>query len=108
MEQCPKRVTIASFYMDESEVSNLDYREYLFWLRRVYPENPEKYQTALPDTLVWREKLAYNEPYVSNYLRHPAYGKYPVVGVSWKQADAYSKWRTDRVNEGILVEKGME
>jgi len=103
----PKRVTIASFYMDESEVSNLDYREYLFWLRRVYPENPEKYQSALPDTLVWREKLAYNEPYVSNYLRHPAYGNYPVVGVSWKQADSFSKWRTDRVNEKILVDKGI-
>ncbi|HET6558570.1 MAG TPA: SUMF1/EgtB/PvdO family nonheme iron enzyme [Prolixibacteraceae bacterium] len=103
----PKRVTIASFYMDESEVSNIDYREYLYWLRRVYPQNPEKYREALPDTLVWREKLAYNEPYVSNYLRHPAYGHYPVVGVSWKQADAYSKWRTDRVNEGILIKKGI-
>jgi sulfatase modifying factor 1 len=103
----PKRVTVASFYMDETEVSNLDYREYLFWLRRVYPTNPEKYKTALPDTLVWREKLAFNEPYVSNYLRHPAYGNYPVVGVSWKQADAYSKWRTDRVNEKILIRKGI-
>lgn len=103
----PRRVTVASFYMDESEVSNLDYREYLFWLRRVYPENPEKYQTALPDTLVWREELAYNEPYVNNYLRHPAYGNYPVVGVSWKQADTYSKWRTDRVNEKVLIDKGV-
>lgn len=103
----PKRVTVASFYMDESEVSNLDYREYLFWLRRVYPENLEKYNSALPDTLVWRENLAYNEPYVSNYLRHPAYGNYPVVGVSWKQADAYSKWRSDRVNEKILMDKGI-
>ena len=44
----PKRVTVASFYMDETEVSNLDYREYLFWLKRVYPSNPEKYKTALP------------------------------------------------------------
>ena len=103
----PKRVTVASFYMDETEVSNLDYREYLYWLRRIYPANPEKYKAALPDTLVWREKLAYNEPYVSSYLRHPAYGNYPVVGVSWKQADAYSKWRTDRVNEKILISKGI-
>jgi len=103
----PRRVTVASFYMDETEVSNLDYREYLFWLRRVYPSNPEKYKGALPDTLVWREELAYNEPYVTNYLRHPAYGNYPVVGVSWKQADAYTKWRTDRVNEKILTDKGI-
>ena len=103
----PRRVTVASFYMDETEVSNMDYREYLFWLKRVYPSNPEKYKTALPDTLVWREELAYNEPYIMNYLRHPAYGNYPVVGVSWRQADAYAKWRTDRVNEKILIDKGI-
>jgi len=103
----PRRVTVASFYMDETEVSNLDYREYLFWLKRIYPSNPEKYKAALPDTLVWREELAYNEPYVTNYLRHPAYANYPVVGVSWKQADAYAKWRTDRVNEKILIDKGI-
>ncbi len=103
----PRRVTVASFYMDETEVSNLDYREYLFWLRRVYPANPEKYKLALPDTLVWREELAFNEPYITNYLRHPAFGNYPVVGVSWKQADAYSRWRTDRVNEKILIDKGI-
>jgi len=103
----PRRVTVASFYMDESEVSNLDYREYLYWINRVYPEFPDKYKLAMPDTLVWREELAYNEPYISNYLRHPAYGEYPVVGVSWKQADAYAKWRTDRVNEKILMDKGI-
>lgn len=103
----PRRVTVASFYLDETEVSNLDYREYLYWLRRVYPENPEKYRNALPDTLVWREKLAYNEPYIRNYLRHPAYANYPVVGVSWRQADAFTRWRTDRVNEKILIDKGI-
>ena len=103
----PRRVTVASFYMDETEVSNVDYREYLFWLQRVYPNNPEKYETALPDTLVWREELAYNEPYIMNYLRHPAYSNYPVVGVSWVQATQYCSWRTDRVNEQILIDKGV-
>lgn len=103
----PRRVTVASFYMDETEVSNLDYREYLFWLTRVYPNNPEKYNEALPDTLVWREELAYNEPYINNYLRHPAYSDYPVVGVSWEQSDVYCKWRTDRVNEQLLIDRGV-
>ncbi|MFV0376694.1 MAG: SUMF1/EgtB/PvdO family nonheme iron enzyme [Mangrovibacterium sp.] len=103
----PRRVTVASFYMDESEVSNIDYREYLYWIRRVYPGDQEKYLKALPDTLVWREELAYNEPYLMNYLRHPAYSKYPVVGVSWEQADAFCKWRTDRVNEQLLVNEGV-
>ncbi|MCW0481179.1 SUMF1/EgtB/PvdO family nonheme iron enzyme [Gaoshiqia sediminis] len=103
----PRRVTVASFYMDETEVSNLDYREYLYWIQRVYPENMQKYEAALPDTLVWREELGYNEPYLMNYFRHPAYSKYPVVGVSWEQAEAYCKWRTDRVNEQILIDRGI-
>ena len=103
----PRRVTVASFYMDETEVSNLDYREFIFWLNRVYPDNPEKVKLTLPDSLVWREELAYNEPYIRNYFRHPAYSNYPVVGVSWLQAEAYCKWRTDRVNEQILIDRGV-
>lgn len=103
----PRRVTVASFYMDETEVSNQDYREYLYWVSRVYPGNTEKIHSVLPDTTVWRSELAYNEPYVENYFRHPAYSDYPVVGVSWEQADNYCAWRTDRVNEQILVNRGI-
>lgn len=100
-----RRATIHSFYMDETEVTNYDWREYLAWLRHVYPDGV-KYKAALPDTLVWRRALAYNEPFVGNYLRHAAYSNYPVVGVSWLQASEYCKWRTDRVNEHILMENG--
>lgn len=104
----PRRVTVSSFYMDETEVRNLDYLEYLYWLSRVFGETyPEVYVNALPDTLVWRDPLAYNEPFVENYLRHPAYRDYPVVGVSWVQASQYAAWRTDRVNEMILIREGV-
>lgn len=103
----PRRVTVSSFYMDETEVTNIDYREYLNWLKRVYQSYPEVYQKALPDTLVWREELAYNEPLVETYLRYPSFDDYPVVGVSWVQANDFSKWRSDRVNEMLLVEKGV-
>lgn len=104
----PRRVTVSSFYMDETEVTNSNYREYLYWVRRVWGESyPEVYLNALPDTLVWREELAFNEPLVETYFRHPSYDDYPVVGVSWLQANEFSKWRTDRVNEAILVEKGV-
>jgi formylglycine-generating enzyme len=103
-----RRITVSSFYMDETEVSNVDYLEYLYWINRVYgADYPEVYKKALPDTLVWRNPLAYNEPYVDNYLRHPAYQNYPIVGVSWTQANEYAAWRTDRVNEQILIEKGV-
>jgi gliding motility-associated lipoprotein GldJ len=103
----PRRVTVPSFYIDETEVRNIDYLEYLHWIKRVYVDYPEVYQKALPDTLVWRSELAYNEPYVNNYLRHPAYAEYPVVGVNWEQAVDYCAWRTDRVNERILIEAGI-
>ncbi len=103
----PRTVTVTSFYMDETEVRNVDYREYLYWTSRVYVSFPEVYQNALPDTLCWRRRLAYNEPYVEYYFRHPAYHDYPVVGVSWVQADKYCAWRSDRVNEQILVDEGI-
>ncbi len=104
----PRRVTVSSFYMDETEVSNIDYVEYLYWVDRVFGETyPEVYRNALPDTLVWRDPLAYNEPYVNNYLRHPSYRDHPVVGVNWVQASEYADWRTDRVNEMILVREGI-
>jgi formylglycine-generating enzyme len=107
-DNIPRRVPVASFYMDESEISNLHYREYLYWLDRVFgTDYPEVYKKALPDTLVWRSKLGYNEPYVELYLRHPAYNDYPVVGVNWLQANDYAAWRTDRVNEQILIREGI-
>jgi gliding motility-associated lipoprotein GldJ len=103
-----KTVTVSSFYMDETEVKNIDYREYLYWVNRVFgADYPEVYKKALPDTLVWRSRLAFNEPYVEYYLRHPAYADYPVVGVSWLQATDYAAWRTDRVNEIILIREGL-
>ena len=104
----PRRVTVSSFYMDETEVANIDYKEYLYWIKRVFGESyPEVYANALPDTLVWREELAFNEPFVETYFRHPSYDDYPVVGVNWLQANEFCRWRTDRVNEMILIERGI-
>jgi sulfatase modifying factor 1 len=102
----PRTVTVSSFYMDETEVKNVDYREYLFWLRRVYKDYPEVYRRSLPDTLVWRSPMGFNDSYVEYYFRHPAYNDYPVVGVSWLQANDYCLWRSDRVNEQLLIDFG--
>ena len=102
----PTRMQVRSFYMDETEVTNLMYIEYLDWLKRVFIDQPEIYLSALPDTLVWRNQLGYYDDMVNNYLRHPAFRTHPVVGVSWQQANNFAKWRTNRVNELILEEKG--
>ena len=102
----PTRMQVRSFYMDETEVTNLMYIEYLEWLKRVFVDQPEIYLSALPDTLVWRNQLGYYDDMVNNYLRHPAFRTHPVVGVSWQQASNFAKWRTNRVNELILEEKG--
>ena len=103
----PRRVTVSSFYMDITEVRNVDYREYVHWLNRVFGmNNPQVVRAALPDTMVWRDPMAYNEPFVEYYFRHPSFNEYPVVGVNWLQAQDYCLWRTDRVNEMILVDMG--
>jgi len=102
------RVTIASFYMDRTEVTNLHWLEYMYWMKRVYNKTyPHVYKKCLPDTLSWRTAMGYREKYVNYYLRHPSYADYPVVGVSWLQANDFCKWRTDRVNEAILVREGI-
>jgi len=106
----PNQQHVMSFYMDETEVTNMMYLEYLDWTKRNFPpDNPlyEKvYNSILPDTLVWRNRLGNTEDLVENYLRNPAYAKYPVVGVSWIQANNFAAWRSDRYNEILLIEAG--
>lgn len=106
----PTQQHVQSFYMDEHEVTNLMYLEYLDWLKKTFPPSESNFRNiyygAVPDTLVWRNPLGFNENMTNNYLRHPAYRKYPVVGVNWVQAVEFSKWRTDRVNELRLEREG--
>lgn len=106
----PTQQHVQSFYMDETEVTNTMYLDYLDWLKSVYPPTEEIYKNiyegAAPDTLVWRNRLGYNETMTNNYLRHPSYGEYPVVGVNWIQAVEFSNWRTQRVNEALLEKSG--
>ncbi len=86
----PVKQQVRSFYMDIAEVTNIEYLLYLQYLEKVFPPSDDTYrkiyQAALPDTLVWRNTLGFNELLTENYLRHPSYAEYPVVGVSWRQA----------------------
>jgi len=56
-----------------------------------------------PDTLCWIRDFTYsfNDPQADLYFWHPSFDDYPVVGVSWPQANAFSRWRTDYMNTAL-------
>ncbi|MFH2095874.1 MAG: SUMF1/EgtB/PvdO family nonheme iron enzyme [Bacteroidota bacterium] len=96
-----------NLFMDCYEVSNAAYREYVEWEKSHKGKDSEDYRAALPDTLVWRVPLAYNEPYVDYYFRHPAYNHFPVIGITPGQAINYCEWRTHREKELMLTRIGL-
>ena len=94
----PRTEEVEAFYLDQTEVTNQAYIIYLNWLLQ-FSDDRLDYQFALPDTQCWRSPMTYNEPLVRNYLRHPSYQYYPVVGVNWVQASQYCEWRAARIND---------
>ena len=104
----PRKISVSSFYMDEWEIRNKDWNEYVNWMRVVFGKTaPKLVLKALPNVKVWREDLAYNEPQLENYFTHPSYNEYPVVGITWEQAMDFCQWRTDRANELALIQSGV-
>lgn len=107
----PRKMHVRSFYMDETEVTNAEYGLFMQYTKKVFPPEEAQfksiYESVLPDTLVWRKGLGNTNLLSESYLRHPSYADYPVVGVSWIQANKYCKWRTNAVNLKILMDKGI-
>jgi gliding motility-associated lipoprotein GldK len=115
-----RQITVSSFYMDDTEISNNEYRQFIqaskeqgedsfqdsvinFLIDYYAPRDTtsEDYQEMIyPDTLVWLRDFSYsyNEPLVENYWWHPAFDNYPVVGVNWYAAQAFCNWRTQLYN----------
>jgi hypothetical protein len=101
----PSGVKVAdNFYCDRSEMNNLGWREYSYWTKRTFGDNSVEYDASLPDTLVWRENFSCLESLVHHYLKDPAYTSFPVVGVTQQQANDFSKWRSDRYFEKLLLD----
>ncbi|HMR88069.1 MAG TPA: SUMF1/EgtB/PvdO family nonheme iron enzyme [Saprospiraceae bacterium] len=95
-----------NLYVDKTEVSNINYKEYLHFLKTWYSDK-SFYQRALPDTTVWVVLDTCLANLVSDYFRNPNYDELPVVGISFTQAQNYTKWRQDRVLEMMLVQTKM-
>lgn len=90
-----------SVYSDRAPITNLDWREYLYWLEKVYGEGSNEYRAALPDEQVLKQQLP--DSIAIHYLHQPVYNSFPVLGISLQQARHYCQWRTDRVAEVMLV-----
>ncbi len=96
------------FYICTHEVYNYEYLLYLGWINNVFEEYNLYYDQALPDSTVFQKQLSatYNDPLLNNYLRNPACKYYPVVGVSWIQANNFCIWKTSIFNENIVAVGG--
>ncbi|MCC9168457.1 SUMF1/EgtB/PvdO family nonheme iron enzyme [Pontibacter harenae] len=103
MANLNKQVTIGGFYMDETEITNNEYRQFIEWTQDSgsYTINDMYALGIYPDTAVWVKDYTYHmgDPLMEYYFTHPAFDDYPVVGVDWKAAQRFSDWRTRYKNE---------
>jgi len=106
-----KQITIGGFYMDETEITNNEYRQFMdaYLGDGTSPGisdtsadwTPERVMEELyPDTAVWMSDFAHHmgDPMTQYYYMHPAFDDYPVVGVTWKAAKEFCNWRTGHIN----------
>lgn len=83
-----------TLYADIYECTNMDYREFLFSLKK--DGKTDIYNESVWDTLVWRVELSYGEPMMNYYHAHPAYDMYPALGVSYTGINHYCDWLAEQ------------
>ena len=98
-----KQITIGPFFMDDTEITNNEYRQFIeaVMTDSVQAEGEDYVMSELyPDTTVWVRDFAHHmgDPMMEYYFWHPAFDNYPVVGVDWEAAKYFSQWRTDFMN----------
>ncbi|MBS1623048.1 MAG: SUMF1/EgtB/PvdO family nonheme iron enzyme [Bacteroidetes bacterium] len=92
-----------NYFYDETEVANVHWLEYLYWTKRIFGENSKEYMAALPDQKVWEREDSCLHTYRDVYLKPATYYYYPLVGITQQQAEAFARWRSDRVMERTLI-----
>lgn len=98
-----KQVTIGAFYMDNTEITNNEYRQFVEDLTEGSEiELPDGFvlEDLIPDSTVWVRDFTHHmgDPLMAYYWSHPAFDNYPVVGVDWEAAKYFCVWRTDHLN----------
>jgi hypothetical protein len=90
-------ISLRPFHMQNSEVTNFQYRTFLFDL--LEQGRRSDFMEAKPNQSLWAKDFpAYNQPLVELYFSHPAYNEYPVNNISRKGAELYCSWLTHQVN----------
>ncbi len=92
-----------NLFIDQNEITNFNWLEYMYWTEKVYGKNSKEYSSILPDTNVWSKLNKSFSVLDTLYFRHTAYKDYPVVGLSYEQVLNFTKWRSDRVMELFLI-----
>ena len=92
-------VSVQSFYMETTEVTNLEYRTFLADL--LIQNRTADYLIAKPNQEMWVTKFpwSFNEPMTNMYFWHPAYDEYPAVNISRKGAEMYCEWLSIETNK---------
>lgn len=92
-----------SLFVDIAEISNLDWKEYSYWLKNMYGDNSKEYKSCFPDSTVWLTSIY--EQVAKSYFKHPAYLEFPIVGITYEQAVAYCEWRSIQVNYMLYLKQ---
>lgn len=102
-----RQITVSSFFMDAEEITNNEYRQFLYSVSEL-AQNGDRYWDAtllasvVPNPKVWEEEFTYHygDRMTQYYFEHSAFDNYPVVGVSWDAAEKFAEWRTIWLNNG--------
>lgn len=96
-----------NFYLDKSSIRNIDYLEFMHWTKAVYGESSNEYKFIYPDTAYLSAINKENKPLNSSLFIDPKFRLLDVLGVNTEQAILFSKWRSDRVMEFLLIKHGI-
>ena len=100
-----------NLFIDKYEVANIHWKEFLHYIQR--DSGDAYYRKMLPDTLVWAQR---NLPQAQtssidltkNYFSAAEYHSFPVVGISYAQAQVYARWRSRIVTELLNQPEELE